>query len=101
MPLKLKRDVRMHGVYYTHMAKHNRSTQKRPCCSIPIMRHSRKTETQAFYRSVALEVSAGTGIEHRWFEDNENILCDTTRCTSSLHMGRNLKGTPQNRTNTV
>lgn len=65
MPLKLKRDVRMHGVYYTHMAKHNRSTQKRPCCSIPIMRHSRKTETQAFYRSVALEVSAGTGIEHR------------------------------------
>lgn len=89
------------GDYYTHMAKCNRSTQKRPCCTLPIMRHSRKTETQAFHRSVALEVGARTGREHRWFEDNGNILCDTTRCTSSLHMGRNLKGTSQNRTNTV
>ena len=64
MPLRLKPDVRMLGGYYTHMAKCNRSTQKRPCCAVPIMRQSRKTETQAFYRSVALEVSAGMGTEH-------------------------------------
>lgn len=84
-----------------HMAKCNRSTQKSHHCTLPIMRQSGKMETWALHRSVALEVSVETGTEHRWFEGSENILCDTARCISSLHVGRNQDGMSYTRANTV